>query len=191
MRPVRATLIFHYFLQLPLQGALIVCIRLPRALPWAMEVIGLSAHFVLLLPNPPIESRSYIKINSSIPSDSFWHSKRLMLLSWRSRFGSATQKNDGNRNHFCLRPFVFFPIKKLTIWTNYTKTTILNAKQFPTLGTVLINLILLRPELYNLLPMRKLIKSYNTHINYLKPYFIVMLLSFWHCKGRNKYFLKV
>ena len=72
MRPARATLIFHYFLQLPLQGALIVCIRLPRALPWAMEVIGLSAHFVLLLPNPPIESRSYIKINSSIP-------KRLLL----------------------------------------------------------------------------------------------------------------
>ena len=29
----------------------------PRALPWAMEVIGLSAHFFLLLPNPPIESR--------------------------------------------------------------------------------------------------------------------------------------
>ena len=56
MRPARATLIFHYFLQLPLQGALIVCIRLPRALPWAMEVIGLSARFVLLLPNPPIES---------------------------------------------------------------------------------------------------------------------------------------
>lgn len=63
MRPVRATLIFHYFLQLPLQGALIVCIRLPRALPWAMESIGLSARFVLLLPNPPIESSSYIKIN--------------------------------------------------------------------------------------------------------------------------------
>ena len=63
MRPVRATLIFHYFLQLPLQGALIVCTRLPRALPWAMEVIGLSARFVLLLPNPPIECSSYIKIN--------------------------------------------------------------------------------------------------------------------------------
>ena len=59
------------FLQLPLQGALIVCIRLPRALPWAMEDFGLSAHFVLLLPNPPIESRSYIKINSSITNDSF------------------------------------------------------------------------------------------------------------------------
>ena len=63
MRPVRATLIFHYFLQLPLQGALPLCIRLPRALPWAMKVIGLSARFVLLLPNPPIESSSYIKIN--------------------------------------------------------------------------------------------------------------------------------
>ncbi len=52
------------------------------------------------------------------------------------------------------------------------------SKPIPSFGTVLINLILLRTELYNLLPMRKLIKSYNTHINYLKPYFIVMLLSF-------------
>lgn len=40
------------------------------------------------------------------------------------------------------------------------------SKPIPSFGTVLINLILLRPELYNLLPMRKLIKSYNTHINY-------------------------
>ena len=34
---------FHCFLQLPLQGALVVFIRLPRAMPWAMEEIGLSA----------------------------------------------------------------------------------------------------------------------------------------------------
>ena len=46
MRPVRASLTFHCFLQLPLQGALVVCIRLPRAMPWAMEVIGLSARIV-------------------------------------------------------------------------------------------------------------------------------------------------
>ncbi|WP_295367097.1 hypothetical protein, partial [uncultured Prevotella sp.] len=39
-----------------------MCIK-GRALPWAMESIGLSARFVLLLPNPPIESSSYIKIN--------------------------------------------------------------------------------------------------------------------------------
>ena len=39
-----------------------MCIK-GRALPWAMEVIGLSARFVLLLPNPPIECSSYIKIN--------------------------------------------------------------------------------------------------------------------------------
>ena len=32
-----------FFLQLPLQGALVVYIRLPRAMPWAMDDIGLSA----------------------------------------------------------------------------------------------------------------------------------------------------
>ena len=31
-----------FFLQLPLQGALVVCICLPRAMPRAMEDIGLS-----------------------------------------------------------------------------------------------------------------------------------------------------
>ena len=40
MRPVRASLTFHCFLQLPLQGALVVCIRLPRAVPWAVEILG-------------------------------------------------------------------------------------------------------------------------------------------------------
>ena len=39
-RPVRATLTFHCFLQLPLQGALVICIRLPRAMPWAMKTLG-------------------------------------------------------------------------------------------------------------------------------------------------------
>ena len=116
MRPVRATLIFHYFLQLPLQGALIVCIRLPRALPWAMEVIGLSAHFVILLPNPPIESRSYIKINSSIPKRLLLTFKATNVAELKESFWfNHTKKNDGNRNHFCPRPYVFFPIKKLTI----------------------------------------------------------------------------
>ena len=43
MRPVRAALTFLCFLQLPLQGALVVYIRLPRAMPWAMDDIGLSA----------------------------------------------------------------------------------------------------------------------------------------------------
>ena len=43
MRPVRATLKFHWFLQLPLQGALGCYVRLPRAMPWAVETIGLSA----------------------------------------------------------------------------------------------------------------------------------------------------
>ena len=63
MRPVRATLIFHCFYSCPYRARCRLCIRLPRALPWAMKVIGLSARFVLLLPNPPIESSSYIKIN--------------------------------------------------------------------------------------------------------------------------------
>ena len=40
---VRAALTFLCFLQLPLQGALVVYIRLPRAMPWAMDDIGLSA----------------------------------------------------------------------------------------------------------------------------------------------------
>ncbi len=42
MRPVRAALTFHcFFYSCPY--ALVVYIRLPRAMPWAMENIGLSA----------------------------------------------------------------------------------------------------------------------------------------------------
>ena len=49
---------------LPLQGVLLLSIRTPRANALGYVLIGLSARFVLLLPNPPlIESSSYIKIN--------------------------------------------------------------------------------------------------------------------------------
>ena len=47
--PCKGNFNINYFLQLPLQGALPLCIRLPRALPWAMKVIGLSARFVFTL----------------------------------------------------------------------------------------------------------------------------------------------
>ena len=59
MRPVRATLILHYFLQLPLQGALPLCIRLPRRCPGLWRSLGFQPALFLLLPNPLIESSSY------------------------------------------------------------------------------------------------------------------------------------
>ena len=36
------------FLELPLQGALVVCIRLPRAMPWAVESCPFGAHCILI-----------------------------------------------------------------------------------------------------------------------------------------------
>ena len=43
MRPAKGSSnVPLFFLQLPLQGALVVYIRLPRAMPWAMDDIGLS-----------------------------------------------------------------------------------------------------------------------------------------------------
>ena len=40
------------FLQLPLQGALFIECYIPRAMPWAMENIGLSARFYLSFDTP-------------------------------------------------------------------------------------------------------------------------------------------
>ena len=37
-----------FFLELPLQGALVVCIRLPRAMPWAVESCPFGAHCLLI-----------------------------------------------------------------------------------------------------------------------------------------------
>ena len=49
---------------LPLQGVLFSSIPNTQGVALGYVLIGLSARFVLLLPNPPlIESSSYIKIN--------------------------------------------------------------------------------------------------------------------------------
>ena len=47
--PYRGSSNVPLFLLLPLQGALVVYTRLPRAMPWAMEDIGLSARQPLLV----------------------------------------------------------------------------------------------------------------------------------------------
>ena len=46
MRPVRATLTFHCFFIVALAGRVgRFCIRLPRAMPWAMEILGFQPVF--------------------------------------------------------------------------------------------------------------------------------------------------
>ena len=69
---------------------------------------------------------------------------------------------------------VFPDFKKLTIWTNYTKTTILMSNLFPSLGMLFTNLILLKPKLYlyylwqalkkHLLPIWTLASSENSEV---------------------------
>ena len=50
MRPVRATLTFHCFFIVALTGRVgRFCIRLPRAMPWAMEILGFQPVFAQTL----------------------------------------------------------------------------------------------------------------------------------------------
>ena len=59
-RPARAkALIINAF---ALTGRIVGKYLIPRANALDYVLIGLSARFVLLLPNPPIENSSYIKI---------------------------------------------------------------------------------------------------------------------------------
>ena len=59
-RPARAkALIINAF---ALTGRIVGKYLIPRAGALGYVLIGLSARFVLLLPNPPIENSSYIKI---------------------------------------------------------------------------------------------------------------------------------